>query len=206
LRRITDDFQDKMEDNMARRLLIPLLFAVLLIAGCDSDPSDPVVVTDSFTVTIENVGSGFPVHKSGIVNTPVGASAPAPLFPGDAYEFSFTAAANTTPGSGARFNFATMFVQSNDLYYATAPEGLPLFDASGIPISGDVTAQIALYDAGTEQDEEPGVGLNQVIRQAAVNTGGPGEGTIVRLGDGGSNDGFMYPPNAQIIRVTITPR
>lgn len=88
--------------------------------------------------------------QSGVFNTPVGAAAPAPIFPGDAYEITFTAAPAVTPGSGACFSFATMFIQSNDLFYAFSPEGLALFDANGTPCTGDVTSELRLYDAGTE--------------------------------------------------------
>ncbi|MCY3669173.1 MAG: spondin domain-containing protein, partial [Gemmatimonadetes bacterium] len=48
--------------------------------------------------------------NSGIFNTPVGADSPGPLTPGNAYEFTFVA----RPGD--RLSFATMYVQSNDLF------------------------------------------------------------------------------------------
>ena len=108
-----------------------------------------------------------------------------------------------TPGSGARFSFATMLTESNDLFYGFDPTGLALFGTDGTPIRGDVTAQVALYDAGTEVDEEPGIGLNQAIRQAAPDTGTDENGTVVRVD--GSNDGYSYPADDQIIRITITP-
>ncbi len=129
-----------------------------------------------------------------------GVFGPPPIGPGGRFTFSFDA----SPGD--RLSFATMFVQSNDLFYALPADGLPLFDAGGMPVGGDVTAQVALYDAGTEVDEEPGVGPNQVIRQAAANTGAAENGTVVRIGDGGTSDGFTYPPTAQVLRVTITPQ
>ncbi len=51
----------------------------------------------------------------------------APAFPGEAYEFSFTAA------PGDRLRFATMFVQSNDWIFSPASGGIELFDADGDP-------------------------------------------------------------------------
>jgi len=72
-----------------------------------------------------------------------------------------------------------------------------------MPISGDVTGDVALCDAGTEVDEEPGVGLNQIIR-SAPDTGSDEGGTITEVQ--GQNDGFTYPPANEIIRVTIMPQ
>jgi hypothetical protein len=45
---------------------------------------------------------------------------------------------------GDRLSFATMFVQSNDKFYAPAGGGLALFDANGHPVSGDLTGFGAL--------------------------------------------------------------
>ncbi len=176
----------------------------LVLVGCDSGGSDPPEPT-AFTVTIENVGSAAPILKSGAF-TPsdesTGNNEP-PLTPGEAFQFSFTAGPNEVPGSGMVFSFATMFVQSNDLFYAFQPSGLALFDANGQPVSGDVTDQVMLYDAGTEGDQEPGVGLDQVPRQSSGNTGPSGEGNITQVN--GNNNGFSYPAPSDIIRVTITP-
>ena len=68
-------------------------------------------------------------------------------------------------------------------------------------MSGDVTDQIMLWDAGTEENQEPGVGNNQVQRQSAPNTGPADPDKTVRL----VNDSFTYPPVNGVIRVTINP-
>jgi hypothetical protein len=60
--------------------------------------------------------------------------------PGSAYEFSFTAE------PGTRLSFATMFVQSNDLFYAPSSSGIPLLDSSGNPTSGDITDLVMLWE------------------------------------------------------------
>ena len=133
--------------------------------------------------------------NSGVFTTPVGADGPGPLTPGNAYEFTFVAR------PGGRLSFATMYVQSNDLFLAPGETGIALFTDDGLPISGDITDQIGLWDAGTEVNEEPGVGGNQAPRQAGANTGAH-EGGVVRLVD----DGFTYPAVADIVRVTVTSR
>ncbi len=131
-------------------------------------------------------------RNSGTFTTPVGAGGPGPLTPGNAYEFTFVA----RPGD--RLSFATMYVQSNDLFLAPGDTGIALF-TDDQPISGDITDQIGLWDAGTEVNEEPGVGANQAPRQAAANTGAD-EGGTVRLVD----DGFTYPAVSDIVSITIS--
>lgn len=120
-----------------------------------------------------------------------------PITPGQAAEFTITA----TPGE--RLSIATMFVQSNDLFYAPDASGIPLFAADGSPLSGDATPMLILWDAGTEVNQEPGVGDAQKPRQPNPDFG-PVEGDVVRPVRE-VNDNFNYPPNAQVIRVTITP-
>jgi len=61
---------------------------------------------------------------------------------------------------GDRLQFATMFVQSNDWFYAFEGNGIDLFNGD-TPISGDVTSSLRLYDAGTEEDTAPGTGPDQ---------------------------------------------
>ena len=87
----------------------------------------------------------------GVFNTPVGADKAGPIVPGGAYEFSFTAQ------PGMRLSVITMFGQSNDWFYAPKRQGIDLF-AKGKPLSGDITREFMLFDAGTEANEEPGVG------------------------------------------------
>ena len=154
----------------------------------------PPVAPTVFTVTIENISPAFDFASSGAFNTPVGDDAPGALTPGNSYEFTFDA----PPGS--RLSFATMYVQSNDLFYAPGEAGIALWDDSGAQISGDITAQIDLWDAGTEVNQEPGVGADQAPRQAGPDTGAD-EGGVVQL----VNDDFDYGTAADNIAVTITP-
>jgi hypothetical protein len=46
--------------------------------------------TATFDVVVENVGEAYDFTASGVFNTPVGAAAPAPIGPGEAYEFMST--------------------------------------------------------------------------------------------------------------------
>jgi hypothetical protein len=119
------------------------------------------------------------------------------IWPGQAFGFKVTAK------PGERLTIATMFAQSNDLFYAPREEGIALFDASGKPIAGDVTSQILLWDAGTEVNEEPGLGPNQAPLQPAPNTGPAEHGVVRPITE--VKDGFHYPTVPEVLRVTITP-
>ena len=99
-----------------------------------------------------------------VFTTPVGAAGPGPITPGAAYEFTFSA----VPGD--RLSLTTMMGQSNDWFYAPAESGIDLFE-NGKATNGDITSQMVLWDAGTEVDQEPGIGSDQGPRQKAPDTG-----------------------------------
>ncbi|MEO7314923.1 MAG: spondin domain-containing protein [Ginsengibacter sp.] len=133
------------------------------------------------------------IVSSGVFNTPEGASQPAPLGPGMKYTFSFSAT-----HMDDRLSFATMFVQSNDLIYAPEDEGIRLFNKY-TPISGDITSSLSLWDTGTEVNEDPGYGPNQVMRQSAPNTGVTEHNPVGKV-----KDSFTYPSVQSVIKVTIS--
>jgi hypothetical protein len=136
------------------------------------------------------------VAAAGTFATPVGADGPGPLPPGTAYEFTVEA----SPGDA--LSLATMFVQSNDVFYAPSVGGIRLFQGSQ-PIGGDVTNQLQLWDAGTEVNQEPGVGGDQAPRQSALDTGADENGVVRAIDD--VDDGYDYPAVADTIRVTLSP-
>ena len=138
-----------------------------------------------------SLGEYMGVIETGVFNTPSEASDPGPLGPGRAYAFEFHAE------DGNRLSFATMFVQSNDLFYAPDGGGIALFNEEGVPLDGDITELISFWDAGTEVNQAPGEGADQAPRQSGPNSGDDEMGAI-RLVD----DGFAYPEN--VLRVTIS--
>jgi len=185
-----------------RYQLAALTFAgALVIAACSSTSDDATTTTQAsaettttteapaattttaeepmdttrFVVEVTNVSDGFTARDAHAFAIPVDAAEPAPALPGEAYATSFSAA------PGERLSFATMFVQSNDWFFAFDPEGLELFDEGGDPVTGDVTDQVAVWDAGTEVDQEPGRGEDQAPRQAGPNTGDTDPDATVRL-------------------------
>ncbi len=141
---------------------------------------------------LASVLAGHPsVSSSGAFAIPEGAEGPGPVFPG-AYTFSFSAS------EGERLSFATMYVQSNDLFFAPDEEGIVLYGSDGSPIAGDITSTIQLWDAGTEVNQPLGVGLDQAPRQSGPNTGDPDSDNTVRVAEGDD-----MPSVESVIRVTI---
>ena len=153
-----------------------------------AEEGNPGVLADYIGTTVTSV------LTSGVVAIPVGDKEAGPITPGNAYEFKVSAS------PGQRLTIAMMFGQSNDLFYAPGDKAIALFDAAGRPITADITSQLSLWDAGTEVNEEPGLGANQAPRQPAPNSG-RAENGAVRL----VKDGFKYPAAREVIRVTVKP-
>lgn len=153
-----------------------------------AEDGNPGVLADYITQHLKSV------LRSGVVTTPMGDTKAGPITPGKAYEFTVAAS------PGQKLTLAFMFGQSNDLFYAPGAKAIALFDAKGLPRTADVTSQLQLWDAGTEVNEEPGLGANQAPRQPAPNTG-PSEHKAIAL----VHDRFTYPSTKDVVRVTIRP-
>ena len=159
----------------------------------DRDEGLEVLAKDGPAAPLAKSLEGKPgiVHV-GFADTPVGTGRSRPLRSGEGFEFKV----GGKPGE--RLTIATKLGQSNDLFYAPREEGIALFDATGEPIVGDITSQILLWDAGTEINEEPGLGPTQPAFQAAPNTGPDEHGVVRPISE--VKDSFHY----QVLRVTIT--
>jgi hypothetical protein len=177
----------------------------LIACGDDDSMSSPDAAAPggatTFTVRIENIAP-WTVLESALAATKVVPS-PGPLGPGEAYEIGFTA------GKGHRVSFAAMLGESNDWFFGPGPEGIALYDQAGAPVAGDVTAQVELWDSGTEIDQEPGVGDATGPQQSAPDVGAADPDATVRavpltvsLTSGGT---FTRPATADMIRATLTP-
>src|SRR5690606_5224654 len=66
------------------------------------------------------------------------------------------------------------------------------------PVSGDVSAQIALWDNGTEVNETLGEGANQGPRQESPDAGEVENGTVQLAGSD-------FPNAPDVMRVMLTP-
>jgi len=132
------------------------------------------------------------VVSVGADDHPIGANEGGPITPGQAYELEVTAA------PGQYLSTAWMFGQSNDLFYSN-DRPIALF-AGDKPVSGEMTAQLTLWDAGTEVNEEPGLGPNQGPRQASPAAGVQEKNAIAHV-----QDRYTYPKTGAVLRLTITP-
>ena len=149
----------------------------------DGDPS----------MLAKSLEGGKGIKSVVVYNTPVGAKGPGPITPGAAYETTISA----MPGD--RLSMTIMMGQSNDWFHAPAESGIELFK-NGKAVSGDITSQIMMWDAGTEVDQEPGIGSDQGPRQKAPNTGKAENGVVQKI-----QDGKTYSDATKVMRVTITP-
>lgn len=151
-----------------------------------SEDGDPSTLAKSLV-------GGKGIKSVAVFNTPAGASAPGPITPGTAYETTISA----VPGD--RLSLTLMMGQSNDWFYAPAESGIELFK-NGKAISGDISSQMMLWDAGTEVDQEAGIGSDQGPRQKGPNTGKAENGVVRRV-----QDGKTYSNAAAVLRVVIKP-
>jgi hypothetical protein len=153
--------------------------------------------------TLAETGNPAPLAKSltgakgvvsiGAEDQPVGTTTHGPITPGQGYQFEVSAA------PGQSLSVAWMFGQSNDLFYSN-DRPIALFDAAGRPKSGDMTLQLSLWDAGTEVNEEPGLGPNQGPRQKTPEAGVPEHNAVAHV-----SDKYTYPRTADVLRVSISP-
>ncbi|WP_420456218.1 spondin domain-containing protein [Rubrivirga sp.] len=159
-------------------------------------------------VAILNAASN--VSASGVETSPGGADMGPAVFPalGGAAAESVTFTFTARPGD--RLQLETMFVQSNDWFYAFSDGGLELFD-DGEPISGDVTSRLSVYDAGTEEDTAPGTGptappgpVQKPVQDPMATNVGTDESVPVATAS--SRHSFAIPANDRVIRVTVSAR
>ncbi|SDR15804.1 spondin domain-containing protein [Halopelagius longus] len=122
-----------------------------------------------------------------------------PLNPGESATFYLTAT------EGEALSFATMFVPSNDAFFSPGEEGISLF-SNGSPVSCDATDQLTLWDAGTEENQPPGIGEDTKPNQplTAINVGPDEDRPVQPIEE--VDDEFEYPEVSDVINVTIEPQ
>ncbi|SFW24307.1 hypothetical protein SAMN02927921_00650 [Sinomicrobium oceani] len=142
---INSQYLKKMKKHAT---LFPALcaFGMIFLTACDSD-DDGAPLTADRTLTIENVLDAKPLVQSGtFANT-----GDLPVYlPGESFSLRFSA------GKGQTLSFVTMYGWSNDLFFAPENPGISLYDNDGMPIEGDVSGQIRLWDNGTRINQHPG--------------------------------------------------
>lgn len=163
---------------------ILLTLVTLLAASCKKNNS---INTEQGTITIENVLNSKPLVQSGTFK---GGGTPPVIFPGQSVSFSFYA------GPGQALSFATMYGWSNDLFFAPENPGIKLYDDAGKPLTGDVSAQIKLWDNGTRINQAPGMN----VTHPGVAETSPQPVTEVIGTDAQGNN---YLPASQLLKTTL---
>jgi len=166
--------------------------------------NDSLVAELRHTRNVVRAGAWTPEDTVADPNDPLGEVPGAPpIAPGGAFELDVEAS------PGEKFAFASMFVPSNDVFFAPGPGGIDLFE-DGDPVEGSVTDEISLWDAGTEPNEPPGSDSpNQAPRQGLEFGNpdkGPDQGGVVRelRPTDKVGDGYYYPDPTEAIDVTLT--
>ncbi len=118
-----------------------------------------------------------------------------PMLPGE----RATKSVDAVPGQ--RITVATMYGESNDVFVAAL--SIPLFDVDENALETDATADLTLWDAGTEINEEPGIGDSQAPRQSAPGSGEDEGGNVVEI-NGTDAAGFEYPDPSDMLSLRVT--
>jgi hypothetical protein len=171
-----------MKHNMLKTLTAAS--SIILLASCSKNNE---VMPQANTITIENVLDSKPLVESGTFKAD---GTPGIIMPGQSTSFTFSASKNE------RLTFATMYGWSNDLFFAPANPGIKLYNDDGTPITGDVSAQIKLWDNGTRVNQVPG---------SAVMHPGTAETSVKNIKEvSGTDDyGNTYLPASQLMQVTL---
>lgn len=156
----------------------------LVVLSCKKD-NDDTPATQQTTITVENVLNSQPLVESGTFK---GAGSPAVVFPGQSVAIQFSAA------KGEAITFATMYGWSNDLFFAPANPGIQVYDTQGMPIEGDVSSQIKLWDNGTRINQAPG---------ATVSHPGVADAQNIMEVNGTDAQGNTYLPASSLIKATL---
>lgn len=96
-----------------------------LFEGAEPDPGmglEHLAEDGNPSALAESLEDAAFVESSGVFDTPNGAEEPGPATPGHKFTFELLA----SPGD--KLSFATLFGQSNDLFYSPASGGIRLFD------------------------------------------------------------------------------
>ena len=149
---------------MKKKILSLTALVLITLTSCSNDDDvqlDPQqeVPTTSFRLTLRNAINYLNVKTIG--NGPLTTT-------GQTHEVYFKAT------RGTYLSFANMFAQSNDWFFGTDSQGIKLWDGD-TPKTGDISAYVNVYDAGTETDEAFLTDFPNTIytapRQSGPNTG-----------------------------------
>jgi hypothetical protein len=106
-----------------------------------------------------------------------------------------------TAPRGSVVTVAFMYGESNDCFFANAVPVEAI--VKGNPNLGGLGDAVTLWDAGTEVNQEPGLGPDQAPRQSAPGAGTEEDGVVTAV-DGVDASGFTYPAPSDVLQLTAT--
>lgn len=121
--------------------------SAVLISCNNEDDKDMTGQTVSSVISFENILEPKEFVESGTFVGMGNAEVNAPVvLPGQSISFMFHA------GKGQALMFATMYGASKDWFFAPENPGLKLYNDKGMPMTGDISSQIKLWDNGTKME------------------------------------------------------
>lgn len=159
-----------------------ILFS-LAIAACKKNESSPP--PEPRTITVSNVLQAKLLVESGTFQ---GTGSPALIQPGSSVTIQFSAA------KGEAISFATMYGNSNDLFFAPENPGIQVYDSLGSPIQGDVSSLVKLWNNGTRVEQTPGPNV--------VHPGVAASGNITEI-NGTDAYGNTFLPASSLVKATL---
>lgn len=122
-----------------------IALASTVFTSCSNDDDEQMPVTTTSVISFANVLEPKDFVESGTFVGMGSAEVNAPVvLPGQSISFTFHA------GKGQALMFATMYGASKDWFFAPENPGIKLYDDNGIAMTGDVSAQIKLWNNGTK--------------------------------------------------------
>jgi hypothetical protein len=179
--------------------LIASLSCALTLAACNAndsdDPNGGGEGMREFQLRIENIAP-WKLLKVTSQSTIFGTMTQANALPGQAYEVRFTA------GPGHNLTIATTLIESNDWFFGFEAAGIPLY-VNGQQRTGNITSLVRRWDAGTELNQELGVGNATCGKQPVRDYGAPDPDSRVRIVNEPTVGGSPIPAISSMIRVTL---
>lgn len=118
-----------------------VVLASMVFASCSKDDDMKPSTGSMRTLTVENIVAPKLFVESGAFKN----TGKSPVIqPGESVSFKFKA------GKGQALMFTMMYGKSKDWFFASRQPGIKLFDAQGKAMTGDVSAQVKLWDNGTK--------------------------------------------------------
>lgn len=123
-------------------------FLAVALSSCSKDDDMKMSNSGKRMITFQNVVKPKDFVLSGTFQ---GQNKQMPVInPGEKVEFKFNA------GRTQRLMFITMYGNSNDWFFAPTQPGLALYNKNGMPIEGDVSEMVKIWDNGTKTaDKKP---------------------------------------------------